>query len=445
MDETFLEILILFLLLVANGVFAMSEIALVSSRKVRLQQMAKEGDTGAKTALDISETPTRFLSTVQIGITLIGIMTGAIGGATLADKLAVVLEQIDWLQPYSGPVSFAIVVLLTTYFTLVIGELIPKRLGMNNPEQVARSVALPMKGLSWITAPVVNLLSASTELGLKILGVSNSTEPSVTEEEIRIMMKQGAASGIFEEAEEDMVSGIFKLGDRYIDSIMTPRTELEWIDLDETYEEILSKVHDSKHTRFPVATNELDQVHGILSTTDLLSAFIEGEQPDIKSLVQPPLFVPDSTTALNALDLLKEAGAHAALVIDEFSGVLGMVTLYDVLKAIVGIIPTAGEEPELEAIQREDGSWLLDGLIAVDELKDILGIEEFPEEHRVGFQTLGGFMMTMLDHIPEAGEYIEALSYRFEIMDMDGRRVDKVLVIPIHKDIESNSKTEEEA
>jgi putative hemolysin len=433
MNNTFLEILFLFLLLVINGVFAMSEIALISSRRIRLQQMAKEGDAGAKAALEISETPNRFLSTVQIGITLIGIMAGAIGGATLSDKLAITLAKIPWLAEYSGAAAFTIVVLLTTYFTLVIGELIPKRLGMNSPEQIATSVALPMKVISWITSPVVNLLSASTELGLKLLGVSKSTEPPVTEEEIRILMKQGAQSGIFEEAEEDMVSGVFKLGDRYIDSIMTPRTELEWIDLDEPFEVILRQIQESKHTRFPVATDELDRVHGILSSNDLLSACLNEKQPDIKKLIQTPLFVPDSTSALKALDLLKEAGVHAALVIDEFSGVLGMVTLYDVLKAIVGIIPTAGEEEEAQVVQREDGSWLMDGLLAIDEVKEALGLEELPEENRVGFQTLGGFMMTMLDHIPEAGDSIDVLSLRFEVMDMDGRRVDKVLVSPVPK------------
>lgn len=301
---------------------------------------------------------------------------------------------------------------------------------MNSPEKIATAVSIPMKGLSWLTSPIVSLLSASTELGLKILGVSKSTEPPVTEEEIRVLMKQGAQSGIFEEAEEDMVSGVFKLADRYIDSIMTPRTELEWIDLNEPFEMILKQIQDSKHTRFPVATDELDHVHGILASNDFLSACLNEKNPDIKKLIQPPLFVPDSTNALKALDLLKEAGAHAALVIDEFSGILGMVTLYDVLKAIVGIIPTAGEEQELQVVQRDDGSWLLDGLLAVDEVKEILDIEELPEENRVGYQTLGGFMMTLLDHIPEVGETIHVLSYHFEIVDMDGRRVDKVLVTP---------------
>ncbi len=384
-----------------------------------------------KSALEISEKPNHFLSTVQIGITLIGILAGAVGGATLADRLSVVLSKIEWLEAYSGGAALVIVVLLTTYFTLVIGELIPKRLGLNNPEKIATSMAPLMKALSWLTSPIVHLLSASTDFGLRILGVEPSNDPIITEEEIKVLMRQGAQSGIFEEAEEDMVSGIFKLGDRYIDSIMTPRTEIEWIDLDEPFNIILDQVINSKHNRFPVATGELDNVLGILLAKDLLSASLNGSEPIIADLLQPPLFVPDSTSALKALDLLKEAGAHAALVIDEFSGILGMVTLYDVLKAIVGTIPTAGEEQEIQFVKREDGSWLFDGLLPIDEVKELLGIEFLPDEERVGFQTLGGFIMTVLDSIPETGQHFETLDLRFEVVDMDGKRVDKILVTPL--------------
>lgn len=441
MNDSLVQIILIFFLLVLNGVFAMSEIAMVSSRKVRLHQLAKDGNKAAQTALTITEKPNHFLSTVQIGITLIGILAGALGGATLSDKLAAVLARVEWLAPYSESAAFAIIVLVTTYFSLVIGELIPKRLGLNSPEKIAMAVAFPMKGLSWLTSPVVKLLSASTDFGLRLLGVEPSTDPIITEEEIKVLMKQGTQSGIFEEAEEDMVSGIFRLGDRYIDSIMTPRTEIEWIDLEEPFEVILDQVVNSKHNRFPVATDELDNVHGILLAKDLLSHSLNGSHPDLANLLQPALFVPDSMSALKALDLLKEAGAHAALVIDEFSGVLGMVTLYDVLKAIVGTIPTAGEEIEIQAIQREDGSWLLDGLLPIDEVKDTLGVDLLPEEDRVGYQTMGGFVMTMLDSIPETGQSFDAMSMRFEVVDMDGRRVDKVLVTPIAR--ESNDSDHE--
>jgi putative hemolysin len=395
-------------------------------------------------ALDISENPNKFLSTVQIGITLIGILSGALGGASISSDLSLIFQDVSWLKPYSEILSVAIVVLLTTYFSLVIGELIPKRLGMNSPEKIASAVAMPMKAISWLTSPIVKLLSASTDIGLKILGIEKSKDPIITEEEIKILMKQGTQSGIFESAEEDMVTGIFRLGERYIDSIMTPRTEIEWIDLDEPFEVILEQVINSNHSRFPVATGELDNVQGMLLGKDLLSKSLNGATPSIPDIIQTPLFVPDSTSALKALDLIKEAGAHAALVIDEFSGVLGMVTLYDVLKSIVGSIPTAGEEEEIQIIQREDGSWLLDGLLDIDDIKELLGIETLPEEDRVGFQTLGGFMMTMLDSIPEVGQYFDVYNMRFEIVDMDGKRVDKVLVHPINLDVQQNDESASE-
>lgn len=444
MNNIFLSILIIFLLIIINGIFAMSEISLISARKVRLQQMSKDGVRSAQVALDISENPNKFLSTVQIGITLIGILSGALGGASISSDLSLVFQNVSWLKPYSEILSVAIVVLLTTYFSLVIGELIPKRLGMNSPEKIASAVAMPMKAISWLTSPVVKLLSASTDVGLKILGIEKSKDPIITEEEIKVLMKQGTQSGIFESAEEDMVTGIFRLGGRYIDSIMTPRTEIEWIDLEEPFEVILEQVINSNHSRFPVATGELDNVQGMLLGKDLLSKSLNGEIPSIPDILQPPLFVPDSTSALKALDLIKEAGAHAALVIDEFSGMLGMVTLYDVLKSIVGSIPTAGEEEEIQIIQREDGSWLLDGLLAIDDIKELLGIETLPEEDRVGFQTLGGFMMTMLDSIPEVGQYFDVYDMRFEIMDMDGKRVDKVLVIPINQNFRQNDESASE-
>ena len=430
MENNFLSIVIIFLLIVINGIFAMSEIALISARKVRLQQMSKDGMKTAQAALDISENPNKFLSTVQIGITLIGILSGALGGAALSSSLSETIEKVPWLAPYSNVLSVAIVVLLTTYFSLVIGELIPKRLGMNSPERIASAVALPMKAISWIMRPIVRLLSVSTDIGLKLLGIEASNDPVITEEEIKILMKEGAQSGIFESAEEDMVTGIFKLGGRYIDSIMTPRPEIEWIDLEEPIEVILNQVINSNHSLFPVATGELDNVVGMLLVKDLLSESLNGATPTINELVRPPLFVPDSTSAIKALDLIKEAGVHAALVIDEFSGVLGMVTLYDVLKAIVGVIPTAGEEEDTQAIQREDGSWLLDGLLDIDDVKELLGIDSLPEEDRVGFQTLGGFMMTMLDSIPKVGQTVNVHHLQFEVLDMDGKRVDKVLVVP---------------
>ncbi len=430
--QTLFEILIIFLLLILNGVFSMTELAMISARKVRLQQRAEDGDRAAKQALDLAENPNRLLSTIQIGITLISVLTGALGGATLAERLSLVLSQVGWLAPYASGVSVAIVVILTTYFSLVIGELIPKRLAMNNPEKVAVSVAGPMRFLSGLTSPIVSLLSASTDAGLRLLGVKPSAEPPVTEEEIKVLMEQGTQVGVFEVAEQDMVESVFRLGERYIDAIMTPRTEIEWLDLDEPYEELLQQVLNSRHTRFPVASGSLDNVIGILQARDLLIAHNANGKANIEELMAPPLFVPDSMAALKVLEMIKSSGVHVALVIDEYGGLLGMVTLYDILTAIVGEIPTEGLEAEPEIVQREDGSWLLDGLLAIDEFKDLLDLDDLPEEDRVGYQTLGGFVMSQIGSIPTAGQHFEWGNYRFEVMDMDGRRVDKVLATPIH-------------
>jgi len=431
MQKTIAEILVIFFLLVLNGIFSMSEMALVSSRKIRLQQKAEDGDKAAKTALDLAEAPNRFLSTVQIGITLVGILTGALGGATLAERLALVLGQYDWLAPYADAIALAIVVILTTYFTLVIGELIPKRMALNNPENVAMAVARPMRFLSKITSPIVTLLSASTDLGLRLLGIKPQAEPPVTEEEIKILMEQGTQTGVFESAEQDMIESVFRLSDRYIDGIMTPRTEIEWIDLDEPMEKIQNEMLNSRHSRFPAAAGNLDNVQGILRAKDFFKSRFIGEPFAVQDLLDKPLFVPDSMSAMKVLEMIKEAGVHEALVLDEYGGLLGMVTLYDVLKAIVGDIPGPGDSTEPEAVQRDDGSWLLDGLLDIVELKDILGVDELPDEDRIGYQTLGGFVMSQLGVIPTSGANFEWNGTRFEILDMDGRRVDKVMVSKI--------------
>ncbi len=428
MNDPYLEIGIIFLLLLANGLFAYSEIAMVSARKVRLQQKAEDGDPAARAALELAESPNRFLSTVQIGITLIGILAGAVSGATLANHLAVWIARVDFLAPYSRGLALAVVVILLTYFSLVIGELIPKRLAMNNPEAAASAVARPMRFLSNLTYPLVRLLSASTDLGLRLLGIRPSTEPPVTEEEIKVLMEQATQVGVFEEAEQDMVESVFRLGDRYIDAIMTPRTEIEWIDLDESPQEILQDILQSNHSRFPAAQGDLDNVSGILPAKDFLSKMLTGEPFDVKALLQPPLFVPDSMTALKVLEMIKTAGVHEALVLDEYGGLLGMVTLYDVLRAIVGELPGPGQEGGPQIMQREDGSWLVDGLLAVDTLKELLDIEELPEEERIGYQTLAGFILSQLGTIPQTGQRFAWGGFSFEIMDMDGRRIDKVLI-----------------
>lgn len=423
-----LEVAILFVLILANGYLSMSEIALISSRKVRLQQQAEDGDNKAKAALKLIEHPNTFLSTVQVGITLVGTFAGAYGGATLASSLAKVFREISWLAPYSSVTAFLVVVLLTTYFTLVIGELIPKRLGLNNPEQTAKKVAGPMKTLSVLTAPVVRLLSASTELGLKLIGAKKSEEPPITEDEIKVLMEQGTQAGMFEEAEQDMIEDIFRLSDRTIGSVMTPRIELEWIDLTEPVEHIREQVIKSEHSRFPAAKSKLDNAQGILYAREFFEKLLEGKPIIVEKLLKPPLYVPESTSVFDTLGKIKQAGVHEALVLDEYGGLLGFVTLYDMLKAIVGEIPGPGDDDEPSAVRRDDGSWLLDGLLDIDDLKEIIDVESLPDEIRVGYQTLGGFVMSQLGDIPRKGQTFVWNNLKFEVMDMDGNRIDQVLV-----------------
>lgn len=429
-DNILFELFLILFLLVINGVFSMTEIAFVSSRRAKLKQRADEGDRPAESVLAILESPTNFLSTIQIAISLIGVFAGAIGGAELAEPLAGQLARVPFLRPYSATLALVVVVLLTTYFSLVIGELIPKRLGLNNPEATATRMVGPINTISKITRPVVRLLSASTELGLRILGVRPSTEPPVSVEEIRVLMEQGTQVGVFEEAEQDIIESVFRLGNRFVDAIMTPRTELEWIDLEDPLEENIQLVLESNHTRFPVARESLDNVLGVVSAKDILTRHMQGQPVVIEDLMQPPLFIPESMSALKVLELIREARVHVGLVIDEYGGLTGMVTLYDILKSIVGDLPDLSDEPSPTAVHREDGSWLIDGLVSIDEVKELLGVNQLPEEDRIGYQTLGGFIVSQLGSIPQAGQYFDWSGFRFEVVDMDERRVDKVLVIP---------------
>ncbi len=430
MSPDVIEFLLIFLLILANGLFSMSEIAMVSARKARLQQRADEGDPRAKTALEMANAPNRFLSTTQIGISLIAILTGALGGATLSSHLAVVIQRVAILAPYASVLALAVVVLVVTYFSLVIGELIPKRLGLNNPERIATMIAKPMHFISRVASPIISILSFSTELGLRLLGARPSDDPPVTEEEIKVLIDKGTQVGVFEEVEQDLVESVFRLGERRVDSIMTPRTEVTWLDLDEPIDVLLQKVLESQFSSFPVAHDNLDNVIGMLEAKELLALRLSNEPMDIKALLKPPLFVPESTPALKTLELLRISRTNVALVIDEYGGSQGMVTLFDVLEAIVGDVPGAFDLTEPQAIQREDGSWLFDGMLQIDEFKDILELDDLPGEDRAGFQTLGGFIMAHLGNIPSSGQHFEWNNLRFEILDMDGRRIDKVLVAP---------------
>lgn len=429
-DLTF-EILFIILLIIANGIFSMSEIAIVSARKARLQQWANEGNAKARTALEMAVSPNRLLSTVQIGITLIGILAGVFGGATIAEKLAVRLGSIPELAPYSKPVSLVIVVLGITYLTLVIGELVPKRLALHNAERIACTVAAPMRMLSRIASPAVHMLSVSTDAVLRVLGIKPGIEPPVTEEEINILIEQGMKAGAFEEAERDMVEHVFRLGDLRAGALMTPRTEVVWIDIEEPPEEIRRRIIDSGHSRFPVCQGSLDNILGIVQVKDMLSRNMSGKPADLKASLRRPLFVPESTHALKVLELFKQSGIHISLVVDEYGSIQGLVTLNDILEEIVGEIPSIEEKTELLAVQREDGSWLLDGMLPATDLKEIFSIKKLPGEGI--YQTLGGFVLMQMGRIPSVGNHFEWGGLRFEVVDMDKNRVDRVLVMPVRK------------
>ncbi|QFS47963.1 hemolysin family protein [Nostoc sphaeroides] len=424
------EILIILVLIIANGVFSMSEMAIVSARKVRLQQLANQGDAKAKAALKLAESPNHFLSTVQVGISLIGILTGAFGGATIANRLAVYVKLVPLLAPYSEPLSFGIVVLIITYLSLIVGELVPKRLALNNPERIASIVAIPMEALAAIASPVVFLLSASTDLILRVLGITASTEPQVTEEEIKILIEQGTEAGTFEEAEQDMVERVFRLGDRPVSYLMTPRPDIVWLDLDDSAEENRQKMVDSAYSRYPVCQGGLDNVLGVMPVTDLLARSFRGEPLDLTVGLRQPVFVPESTRGLKVLELFKQTITHMALVVDEYGVIQGLVTLNDIMSEIVGDVPSTDGQDQPQAVQREDGSWLLDGMLPVEEFLELFGMEEWKSEESGSYQTLGGFVITHLGRIPAAADHFEWQSMRIEVMDMDGNRVDKVLVVP---------------
>lgn len=423
------EILFIFVLIVVNGLFAMSEIALVSARKARLQPRADDNDPGARAAMRLAANPNRLLSTSQVGISLVGVLSGAVGGATLARKLAPELARLPWLAPYSEAVALVLVVAAITYFSLVLGELIPKRLALTDPEKFAMRSAPFMEWLAGVASPLVSLLGKSTDLGLRFLGATTTRDSTVTEEEVKVLLEQGTQHGVFEEAEQDMVESVFRLGDRTVDMLMTPRTEIAWLDLEEPYEEMLRKVNENNYSRFPVAHGSLDNVLGILVAREMLAKAVAKEPVDIHKLLHPVIFAPESMPALKVLELLKHGGVHTVLVIDEYGGVLGLVTLFDILESIVGEISANSGGPfEPQVTRRLDGSLLLDGRLRVDVLKELLDIDELPEEDRIGYQTLGGLVMSQFGEIPVSGQSFEWENFQFEVVDMDGRRVDKVLV-----------------
>jgi len=428
------EIVIILLLIIANGLFSMAEMAVVSSHKAKLRQNAKTGDAGAKVALELANNPNQLLSAVQIGISLVSVLTGAFGGVTVAAELSVFyLKGIPLLSPYSDGLSLMIVVLLIAFFNLVIGELVPKRIALSNPERIASLVASSLRVFSRAVSPLIFLLSASTDLVLRTLGVKSYVEPSITEEEIRILIDQGTSAGVIEEEEQDIMERVFSLGDRPVNSIMTPRGEIVWLDIDDSSEENRCKIASGPYSMFPVCNKRLDDVLGVVQAKDLLSCNLLDNKVDLRSSLLPPLFVPESMRALKVLERFKQTGIHLAIVLDEYGSVQGIVALVDLLEGLVGDIPHIDELAEPQIVQRNDGSWLVDGSLSVEEFKEGLNINSLPEEDSGLYQSIGGFVMMQLEKVPSTGDHFEWDGYRFEVMDMDERRVDKLLVTPLAK------------
>jgi putative hemolysin len=421
------DLLLVAILILVNGLFAMSELAIASSRKTRLQQWAEEGDPKARTALELAEHPNRFLATVQIGITLIGIVTGFFGGAALSDPVAAQLARVPWIAPYSRLVAVLLVVGLVTYLSLLVGELVPKRLALQNPERIAMAVAQPMNALSRVASPIVTLLGKSSELILRLLGVRHSADPPITEEEIEILLQEGAAAGVFAPAEHEMVEGIFDLGDREARELMTPRYRLVALDIEDPLEVNYRKMAEAPHHIFPVYEGELDDLIGMAPVKKLWAASVRREPIDLRALADPALIVPETMPALEVLERFRDRQDTAAMVVDEYGGIQGLLSLHDLLEAITGDL-TPSQERSGEVVRRSDGSWLLDGALPVHEVRDVLDLDEMPGEETGAYETLGGFVMSQLERIPAVGDATDWGGYRFEVVDMDGRRVDRVLV-----------------
>lgn len=427
MSHVAVEVALIFLLILANGLFALAEIAIVSSKKTRLERLAQQGDEGAKVALDLANSPERFLSTVQVGITLIGVLAGAFGGATLAEPLAEWLAQFEWLRDYSHSLAFGAVVSVITFLSIVVGELVPKRVALSNPETIASVVAKPMRALSKIGDPVVKALSGATSLIVKALGVKSAADAPVTEEEVRIMIALGTKSGEFEPVEQELINRIFKLSDRRVSELMTPKNEILWIDIRDSEKAIRDLVLSKPHAAFPVGDDSLDNIIGVVRAKDILVAMEKGEPLNLRAMMKKPTFFLESLSAFRVFEKLRKIKPQLAIVIDEYGATQGLITLNDILSGITGDLD--GETVAPYAIQRDDGSWLIEGLMPIRDFKEQFNIAELPDEDS-GYETLAGFVMHQLGAIPKEGQAFAWNGARFEVVDMDGRRIDKILYVP---------------
>lgn len=423
-----MELIIIVLLTILNGVFAMSEIALVSSRRSRLEQKAKGGSKGAKIALQLLENPEYFLSTVQVGITLIGIIAGAYGGVALSKDIIPYLEQISWLKDYAEEVAFALVVAIITYLSLIIGELVPKTIAINNPEKITITLAPAMRVLSIVTYPIVMFLGFSTQFVLKVFKIKEKKEPPITESELKYLIDQGSRHGVIEREESEIMKSVFSLGDRKASTIMTLRKDIEWLNVNDTKEENVLKIHGSPHSKFPLCDGSIDSIIGTISTKKIFEQNASGVEYKLEDIVEKPLFFPENTLAFRVLDRFRKERIHIGYVVDEYGSTEGIITLHDLIENLVGEMPDIGEVVEPMVRHRDDGSWLIDGRIVIDSLKEAIDIDTLPDEYTGGYATLGGLLVYEMRKIPKEGDKVRIEDYVFEIIDMDGNRIDKVLV-----------------
>lgn len=417
---------LILLLVLANGAFAMSELAIVSARKARLQQKANDGDAKAITALALANHPNDFLSTVQVGITLIGTLAGAFGGATIANKLAVSLKNVAALAAHAETISMVVVVGAISYLSLILGELVPKRIALNNPEAIARTVAQPMRFLAKVASPAVRFLTWSSNLVIRILPLGAAPQAAVTPEEVNVLMQQGAEAGDFEAAEKSMVEGVFRLGDRRAAELMTLRRDVVFLNVSDDEAAVRRKTGAHPHSRFPVVQdNQLDRVIGVVHVKDLYG--MTGNF-DIRAAIKKPVYVPESMPALKVLDLFRNSGMHFALVVNEHGGVQGILTLTDLLEAVVGNLPDPGDIPSSRITPRDERSWIVDGALTADELKQWLKLQILPGEQEAGFKTVGGLLMHNLAKVPSVGDSLQFGGFESKVVEMEGNRVNKVLI-----------------
>ncbi|MCD6017400.1 MAG: corC 2 [Bacteroidetes bacterium] len=423
------EIIIILVLFILNGLFAMCEIALVSSRRSRLEQRSKEGSKGAHIALKLLKEPEKFLSTVQIGITLVGIIAGAYGGEAFTKDLQPYFERITWLKDYAEEVAFISIIVVITYFSLIIGELVPKSIALNNPERITIALAPFMRMLAIVTYPFVVFLSVSTKAFLKIFMIKENKEPPVTEDELKYMIETGSQYGVIEKQEGEIMHSVFKFGDRTADNVMTGKRDIVWINVSQTKEEILALVFQSSFTKFPVGDESIDRIIGTVSLKDIMLSATGNAPFDLRQHLMDPIFFPQSTSALRILDTFRKKQIHIGFVVNEYGGTEGLITLHDLVENIIGDFPEIGDQDELKIIEREDGSFLVDAEIEIDTIKETFKISSLPNEKN--YKTLAGFMINQMHSIPKTGDCFALNRYKFEIVDMDRNRIDKVLITPV--------------